>query len=166
MIINEGIGDKPTHVYKNLINLKFLFSILCLIVLLIIWQTYDNNIFIGLKMTAEYGDKEYKGAWRWIFSSLIIFSVFIGFDLLIQITGVTYNFYRLNAINLSLKIFELFLLSLFFLDSWHYIILLYIFFFTQFFCTILEVSAIVISLCITFKKYNRIRNFEVKSRYQ
>ena len=166
MIINEGIGDKPTHVYKNLINLKFLFSILCLIVLLVIWLTYDNNIFIGLKMTAEYNDSDYKKAWKWIFSSLIIFVVFLAFDLGIQITGVTYNFYRLNAINLSIKIFELFLLVLFFLDSWHYIILLYIFFFTQFFCTILEVFSLIYSLCSTFKKYNKIRNFEVKSRYQ
>ena len=166
MIINEGIGDKPTHVYKNLINLKFLFSILCLIVLLIISQTFDNNIFIGLNMTAEYGDKDYKAAWRWIVSSLIIFGVFLGVDLLIQITGVTYNFYRLNSINLSLKIFELFLLSLFFLDSWHYIILLYIFIFTQLFCTVLEVSAIITNFFSTFKKYNKIRNFEVKSKYQ
>ena len=43
------------------------------------------------------------------------------FDLVVQIIGITYNFYRLNVINLSLKIFETFLLALFFLDAWHYL---------------------------------------------
>ena len=117
-------------------------------------------------MTAEYNDSDYKKAWKWIFSSLVIFTVFLGFDLGVQITGVTYNFYRLNAINLSLKIFELFLLALFFLDSWNYMILLYIFIFTQLFCTILEIIALIEGFCSTFKKYNKIRNFEVKSKYQ
>ena len=164
MIINEGIGDKPTSVYKNLINLKFLFSIICCLILIIIWLTYENNIFTGLSMIAEREDDSFKHAWRWTLSSLIIFSVFLFIDLAIQMTGLTYNFYKLNAINISLKIFEVFLLSLFFLDSWHYLNLIYIFIVTQLFCTIFEVYAIIFSVCSTFKKYNKIRNFEVKSK--
>ena len=166
MILNEGIGDKPTHVYKNLINLKFLFSITCLLIILIIWQTYDNNIFSGLSMLAEYDKAEYRKAYKWVLASLILFIVFLAVDLGIQITGVTYNFYKLNAINLSLKIFEVFLLALYFFDSWHYIILFYIFIFTQLICSIFEIYALVFGLCSTFKKYNKIRNFEVKSKYQ
>jgi hypothetical protein len=165
MLINEGIGDKPTSVYKDLINLKFFFSILCLLLLLIIWLTYDNNIYSGLSMIAEYNDKNYKIAFIRILSCLIIFSFCLGVDLIIQITGLTYNFYKLNALNLSLKIFEVFLLSLFFLDSWHYITLFYILAFTQLICSIFEVYAIIFSLCSTFKKYQKIRNFEVKSKY-
>ena len=164
MIINEGIGDKPTSVYKNLINLKFLFSIICCLIIIIIWLTYENNIFTGLSMIAEREDDSFKHAWRWTLSSLIIFSVFLFIDLAIQMTGLTYNFYKLNAINISLKIFEVFLLSLFFLDSWHYLNLIYIFIVTQLFCTIFEVYAIIFSVCSTFKKYNKIRNFEVKSK--
>ena len=60
MIINEGIGDKPTSVYGNLINLKFLFSIICLLMILIIFVTYDNNIYAGLGMINEYNDNDYK----------------------------------------------------------------------------------------------------------
>ena len=164
MIINEGIGDKPTYVYKNLINLQFLFSILCCLILLVIWCTYYNNIFSGLNMMAEIDDSDFKSAWKWIFSSLVIFSVFLFIDLFIQIMGVTYNFYKLNSINLSLKIFEVFLLALFFLDSWHYITLLYIFI-IQLICTCFEIYSIIYSLFSTFKKYNKIRNFEVKSKY-
>ena len=95
MIINEGIGDKPTSVYKNLINLKFLFSIICCLILIIIWLTYENNIFTGLSMIAEREDDSFKHAWRWTLSSLIIFSVFLFIDLAIQMTGLTYNFYKL-----------------------------------------------------------------------
>ena len=164
MIINEGIGDKPTHVYKNLINLKFFFSIICCLILLVIWITYESNIYAGLNMMNEYNDSDYNLGWRWIISTLIIFSFFLFVDLGIQITGTTYNFYKLNAIILSLKIFEVFLLALFFLDCWHYLTLLYIFIFTQFICSIFEIYAIIFNLCSTFKKYNKIRNFEVKSK--
>ena len=43
MIINEGIGTKPIQVYKNLINLKFLFSIICVLIFLFILP--KKNIF-------------------------------------------------------------------------------------------------------------------------
>ncbi len=165
MIINEGIGNKPVYVFKNIINLKFLFSILCTLLILIIWVTYDSNIFTGLSMLSEYDDSDYKKGYKIIFSSLIVFSVLLFFDLAIQIYGVTYNFYKLNVINLSLKIFETFLLALFFLDSWHYLTLFYIFGFTQLICSSFEIYSIIFSLCSTFKKYNKIRNFEVKSKY-
>ena len=165
MIINEGIGKKPIHVYKNIINLKFLFSILCVILILIIWITYSSNIFTGLSMIAEYQDSEYKKAEKIILASLIVFTVLIFFDLVIQIIGITYNFYRLNAINLSLKIFETFLLALFFLDSWHYLNLFYILAITQLPCFIFEIYALIVAYFSTFKKYNIIRNKEVKSRY-
>ena len=116
-------------------------------------------------MLSEYDDSDYKKGYKIIFSSLIVFSVLLFFDLAIQIYGVTYNFYKLNVINLSLKIFETFLLALFFLDSWHYLTLFYIFGFTQLICSSFEIYAIIFSLCSTFKKYNKIRNFEVKSKY-
>ena len=159
MIINEGIGDKPTRVYGNLINLKFMFSIICLLMLLIIWVTYDNNIYAGLGMLNEYKDDEYKACEKIILGFLIVFVIFIGLDLFIQISGLTYNFYKLTIIILSLKIFEVFLLVFFFLDSWNYFILLYIFIFTQMICTFLEIYSLIFNLCSTFKKYNKIRNF-------
>ena len=158
MIINEGIGDKPTSVYGNLINLKFLFSIICLLMILIIFVTYDNNIYAGLGMISEYNDKDYKDCKKIILAFLILFAIFIGFDIFIQISGLTYNFYKLTVINLSLKIFEVFLLVLFFLDSWHYFHMLYIFIFTQFFCSSFEIYSLIFNLCSTFKKYNKIRN--------
>ncbi len=164
MIINEGIGDKPTRVYKDLINLKFLFSILCCLLILIIWISYDNNIYSGLNMLVEYNDDNYNFAWRCIFSCLVIFSFFLFIDLIIQMTGLTYNFYRLNAINISLKIFELFLLLLFFLDSWHYLNLYYILAITQLPCCIFEIYSLIEARFSTFKKYNIIRNKEVKTR--
>ena len=165
MINYEGIGDKPMHVYKTLINLKFLFSIFCTIIIIIIWITYDSNIYTGLSMSAEYNNDDYKDADKIIFSCLIIFSIFLFIDLVIQVIGITYNFYRLNAIILSLKIFETFLLTLFFLDSWNYVNLYYILAITQFPCFIIEISAILNAIFSTFKKYNIIRNKEVKSRY-
>ena len=165
MINYEGIGDKPMHVYKTLINLKFLFSIFCTIIIIVIWITYDSNIYTGLSMSAEYNDDDYKDADKIIFSCLIIFSIFLFIDLVIQVIGITYNFYRLNAIILSLKIFETFLLALFFLDSWNYVNLYYILAITQFPCFIIEISAILNAIFSTFKKYNIIRNKEVKSRY-
>ena len=126
------------HVYKTLINLKFLFSIFCTIIIIIIWITYDSNIYTGLSMSAEYNDDDYKDADKIIFSCLIIFSIFLFIDLVIQVIGITYNFYRLNAIILSLKIFETFLLALFFLDSWNYVNLYYILAITQFPCFIID----------------------------
>ena len=158
MIINEGIGDKPTSVYGNLINLKFLFSIICLLMILIIFVTYDNNIYAGLGMLNEYNDNDYKECKRIILAFLILFAIFIAFDIFIQISGLTYNFYKLTVINLSLKIFEVFLLVLFFLDSWNYFTIIYIFIFTQFFCSSFEIYSLIFNLCSTFKKYNKIRN--------
>lgn len=165
MLINEGIGDKPTHVYKNLVNLKFLFSIICCIILIIIILTYENNIYAGSSMMVKYNDGDYNKGWKVITAALIIFGVFLFVDLVIQITGTTYNFYKLNALNLSLKIFEVFLLALFFLESWHYVTLFFIFTVTQLICTIFEIYAIIFNFFSTFKKYNKIRNFEVKSKY-
>ena len=165
MIINEGIGNKPVHVYKNIINLKFLFSIICAIIICIIWISYDSNIFSGLSMVAEYKDSDYKFAEKIMLASLIVFSILLFFDLVVQVIGVTYNFYKLNAINLGIKIFETFLLTLFFLDAWHYVNLFYILIITQFPCFIFEIYSIIVAWFSTFKKYNIIRNKEVKSRY-
>ena len=164
MIINEGIGTKPIQVYKNLINLKFLFSIICVILILIIWVTFDTNIFAGLSMIAEYDDDDYKYAYKIILSSLIIFTVLLFFDLVVQVCGITYNFYKLNVINLSLKIFETFLLALFFLDAWHYLNLFFILGITQLPCFIFEIYSLIDARFSTFTKYNIIRNKEVKSR--
>ena len=164
MIINEGIGTKPIQVYKNLINLKFLFSIICVLLILIIWVTFDTNIFAGLSMIAEYDDDDYQYAYKIILSSLIIFTVLLFFDLVVQVCGITYNFYKLNVINLSLKIFETFLLALFFLDAWHYLNLFFILGITQLPCFIFEIYSLIDARFSTFTKYNIIRNKEVKSR--
>ena len=164
MIINEGIGTKPIHVYKNLINLKFLFSIICVLLILIIWVTFDTNIFAGLSMIAQYNDQDYKDAYIIILSSLIIFTVLLFFDLVVQVCGITYNFYKLNVINLFLKIFETFLLVLFFLDAWHYLNLFFILGITQLPCFIFEIYSLLVARFSTFTKYNIIRNKEVKSR--
>ena len=164
MIINEGIGTKPIQVYKSLINLKFLFSIICVILLLIIWISFDTNIFAGLSMIAEYDDDDYQYAYNIILSSLIIFTVLLFFDLVVQVCGITYNFYKLNVINLSLKIFETFLLALFFLDAWHYLNLFFILGITQLPCFIFEIYSLIDARFSTFTKYNIIRNKEVKSR--
>ena len=164
MIINEGIGTKPIQVYKSLINLKFLFSIICVILLLIIWISFDANIFAGLSMIAEYDDDDYQYAYKIILSSLIIFTVLLFFDLVVQVCGITYNFYKLNVINLSLKIFETFLLALFFLDAWHYLNLFFILGITQLPCFIFEIYSLIDARFSTFTKYNIIRNKEVKSR--
>ena len=164
MIINEGIGTKPIHVYKNLINLKFLFSIICVLLILIIWVTFDTNIFAGLSMIAQYNDQDYKDAYIIILSSLIIFTVLLFFDLVVQVCGITYNFYKLNVINLFLKIFETFLLALFFLDAWHYLNLFFILGITQLPCFIFEIYSLLVARFSTFTKYNIIRNKEVKSR--
>ena len=158
MIINEGIGDKPTSVYGNLINLKFMFTIICLLMIIIIFITYDNNIYVGLGMLNEYNDDDYKACKKIILAFLIVFSIFIAIDIIIQISGLNYNFYKLTIIILSLKIFEVFLLVLFFLDSWNYFTIIYIFIFTQFFCTFFEIYSLIFNLCSTFKKYNKIRN--------
>ena len=164
MIINEGIGTKPIQVYKSLINLKFLFSIICVILLLIIWISFDTNIFAGLSMIAEYDDDDYQYAYKIILSSLIIFTVLLFFDLVVQVCGITYNFYKLNVINLSLKIFETFLLALFFLYAWHYLNLFFILGITQLPCFIFEIYSLIDARFSTFTKYNIIRNKEVKSR--
>ena len=164
MIINEGIGTKPIQVYKSLINLKFLFSIICVILLLIIWISFDTNIFAGLSMIAEYDDDDYQYAYKIILSSLIIFTVLLFFDLVVQVCGITYNFYKLNVINLSLKIFETFLLALFFLDAWHYLNLFFILGITQLPCFIFEIYSLIDARFSTFTKYNIIRNKEVKSK--
>ena len=164
MIINEGIRTKPIQVYKSLINLKFLFSIICVILLLIIWISFDTNIFAGLSMIAEYDDDDYQYAYKIILSSLIIFTVLLFFDLVVQVCGITYNFYKLNVINLSLKIFETFLLALFFLDAWHYLNLFFILGITQLPCFIFEIYSLIDARFSTFTKYNIIRNKEVKSR--
>ena len=164
MIINEGIRTKPILVYKSLINLKFLFSIICVILLLIIWISFDTNIFAGLSMITEYDDDDYQYAYKIILSSLIIFTVLLFFDLVVQVCGITYNFYKLNVINLSLKIFETFLLALFFLDAWHYLNLFFILGITQLPCFIFEIYSLIDARFSTFTKYNIIRNKEVKSR--
>jgi len=115
-------------------------------------------------MIAQYNDQDYKDAYIIILSSLIIFTVLLFFDLVVQVCGITYNFYKLNVINLFLKIFETFLLALFFLDAWHYLNLFFILGITQLPCFIFEIYSLLVARFSTFTKYNIIRNKEVKSR--
>ena len=120
--------------------------------------------FYNASLIAEYDDDDYQYAYKIILSSLIIFTVLLFFDLVVQVCGITYNFYKLNVINLSLKIFETFLLALFFLDAWHYLNLFFILGITQLPCFIFEIYSLIDARFSTFTKYNIIRNKEVKSR--
>ncbi len=132
-----------------------------MILLIMIWLTKETYIYAGLGLYGKNGTADYKFAFNLFLAGLIIFTFFISIDLIIQFTGVTFNFYKLNVINLSLKIFELYLLALFYLDSWHHVTIYYICAVTQLPCAIFEIYAIIHSICTTFKKYNKILANEV-----
>ena len=156
MIRDDGINRANPSQYRSLTSLKFLFLIITIILTLMIWFSFDYNIFTGLPLDAERHKNEgstssstssntdgtienyeidytedYKKAYKIVVSGLSFQSIFITIEFIIQITGLTYYFNQGNAIIVMLKIFESFLLFYYFIDAWHYVIIWYIFIVTN-----------------------------------
>jgi hypothetical protein len=132
--------QKASH---TLVQIKFVFSIIKIILLICIYFTYDENIFSGLSLSDERLNENYlkaRAMYQYfilhsLLSGLTFFAIFLVGDLILQIIGITYNFKKNNVIcNIllltlasSLHIFSVFLLIYFILDNWHYVTIWYIF---------------------------------------
>lgn len=148
--------------FHTVIKLKFLFTIIKIILLLCIYFTYDENLFAGLSLINVRNDDKYMQARATFIPGITFFAVFTLADLFIQLLGFTYKFHKINIINLSLHIFSVYLLLYFILDAWHYVTIWYIFVITQFPQTLMELYAFLYALFYEWLVYNKIRNNTIK----
>jgi hypothetical protein len=161
MIQDKGISTTTPNQFKSIISFKFCFTLLTIIELFSIFYTRDFNIFTGLNILAVRNDSDYKKAKRIFLAFLIIYIIIKIFDTLLQISGLAYNYLKINCINMMLHLLEMVLLGYFFMDSWHYIAIIHIFV-IEFICFLMDVFAVVHSVLFQFNKYNKIRANDVR----
>ena len=145
-----------------IIQLKFILSVMKIILLLSIFFTQDENIFSGLAMTDEKNGANYNYARGVILSGIAIFFVAVVVEMLIQLTGYTLRYNKNNIIIICLSIFSLMMLLFFIIDQVHYFVIWYIFIVTQITPLILEVYGFIDSSLFFSYKYNKIKNLELK----
>jgi ABC-type Fe3+-siderophore transport system permease subunit len=162
MIQDKGISTTTPNQFKSVISFKFCFSLITCVEIISIFCTYEFNIFTGLSIKAEKNDKDYNKAKDIILSGLIIYSVFKVLDIFLQISGLIYNYLKINCISMMLHLLEMVLLGYFYMDSWHYLIIWYIFIVTELICFCMEVCSLLHSVMFQFNKYNKIRANDVK----
>lgn len=163
MLKNDGVNKTNPSQFKSITSFKFFLTMLCVILILTIWCSFDNNIFTGLSLKAQRNDDDdYNDAYTIVVVGLSFFSAFLIIDFIVVLTGTTYCFNNLNILNVMLKAFEVFLLFYFYVDAWHYVVIWYIFIVTQLPCTIFEIYGIIYEFFYEFSKYNKIRANEIK----
>ena len=163
MIQDKGISTTTPNQFKSVISFKFCFSLLTCIEIISIWCTYEFNIFTGLSIRAEKeNDDDFKKAKKIIIAGLIVYSIFKILDIFLQISGLIYNYLKINCITMMLHLLEMVLLGYFYMDSWHYLIIWYILIVTEFICFCMEVLSLLHSVMFQFNKYNKIRANDVK----
>ena len=156
-----SVSRQPVNL-MFLSKIKFLFAIIKLILVICVYLTYDENVFSGLNILATRGDDNYMKARAVLLTGISFFGVFLLTQLIIIITGFTYNFNKNNIIILSLDIFSIYLLCYFIFDGWHYVIIWYIFIVTQFPQTIMEVWSVISAIFNDAVKYRKLKNMELK----
>lgn len=162
MNLNDSIMKSSKGGIFFIIQLKFILSVMKIILLLCIFFTEDENIFSGLAMTDEKNGANYNYARGIILSGLAIFFVSVLAEMLIQLTGYTLRYYKNNIIIICLSIFSLMMLLFFIIDQVHYIVIWYILIVTQITPLILEVYGFIDSTLFFSYKYNKIKNLELK----
>ena len=154
---HKKLKNRNNDPVEDLAKLKLIFTILCFLLVILIWFSKDNFIRSGINKKVTKNDLKYINAYIWMISTLCCFSFTLIIDLYLQLKKTGYIFYRLNAVNLSFKVFELFLLAFFYFGTWHYFGLFIIFLTTQTVCFFCELYIILYSLCHDFPKYQRLK---------
>ena len=162
MIKDEGLNKVNPSTFQNITSIKAFLSMLCVLLLIMIWCSFENNIFTGLSLLSVRKDSDYDDAHTIVLVGLIFFSIFLCIDFVIVLTGLTFNFNKLNIMNVMLKSLEVFLMMYYYIDAWHYVIIWYIFIVTELPCTIFEVYGIIFGMIFEFRKYDKIRANEIK----
>ena len=162
MNINDGIAGSYKRVFCLIIQLKYLFAIIKLILIICIYLTYDENIFSGLSILDERLENNYMKARAILLLGITIFGISCLVEIFILLLGFTFNFNKNNAIILSLNIFSVYLLLYFIVDNWHYVTIWYIFVVAQFPQTVLESYGLLVSALFDISKYQKMKNFTLK----
>lgn len=145
-----------------IVQLRFIFSILKIILLICIYFTKDEYIFSGLSMSDERNGDNYSKAAGIFMSGITLFMISLIVELLIQFTGYTVRHKKNNLICLCLNIFSIMLLVFYILGGVHFLVIWYIFIFTQIPNTLLEVYGIFSSFIFFSQKYDKIKNSHLK----
>lgn len=90
---------QETTKFKLLIQLKFLFCIFRIILIICVYNTYEENIFAGLGVLVNRTDTLFLEAQGIAFIGVLITLICMAIDISIQMTGVTFNYNRINIIS-------------------------------------------------------------------
>ena len=166
MIKDEGINNTTPSQFQSIAIIKFLLFILSSLFLIILFFSYDNNIFIGLSIAEAMvnnvlNSKAYKYAYKRTISGLIVTSILAFFDFIFQIMGYNYNYNIFNIVTAMIKSFEVFLLYFYYIDSWHYYCIYHIMC-CQFICTGIEMYIVIYSIFFGSISYDRIRSNDIR----
>jgi hypothetical protein len=166
MIKDEGLNNTTPSQFQSIAIVKFLLFILSSLFLIILFFSYDSNIFTGLTIDESmvdnvYHSKPYTKAYDSTISGLIITSILAFFDFIFQIFGYNYNYNIFNIVTAMTKTFEVFLLYFYYIDSWHYYCIFHIMCF-QFICTGIELYIFIYGICFGSVIYDKIRSNDIR----
>lgn len=147
--------------YTLLIELKFLFLIIKIILVICVYLTYDENIFSGLSLVEERDSDKYNTARSSLLAAISFFSILAIGELFITISGYTYNFNKNNILIVSLNIFAIYLLGYFIFDAWHYVTIWYIFIVAEFPQAVMEGYGFFSAVSQQLLKYNKMRELSL-----
>lgn len=143
--------------YTLLIELKFLFLMIKIILVICVYLTYDENIFSGLSLVEERDSDKYHTARSSLLAAISFFSILATGELFITISGYTYNFNKNNILIVSLNIFAIYLLGYFIFDAWHYVTIWYIFIVAEFPQAAMEGYGFFSAVSQQLFRYNKMR---------
>jgi len=92
------IGKEATN-FKLLIQLKFLFSLFRVILIICVYNTYEENLFRGLGSLVDRNSILFKEAWVIAFVGVLVTLFCMALDISIQLSGVTFNYNKVNIIS-------------------------------------------------------------------
>ena len=88
--------------FKILIQLKFLFCIFRVILIITVYNTYEENIFAGLGVLISRNNTLFAEAWTIAFIGVLATVFCMAIDISIQMSGVTFNYNKVNIISIHI----------------------------------------------------------------
>jgi hypothetical protein len=156
----RSVSSQPKK-YTLLIELKFLFLMIKIILVICVYLTYDENIFSGLSLVDERDNDKYNQARATLLSAISFFAILAIGELFITLSGYTYNFNKNNILIVSLNIFAIYLLGYFIFDAWHYVTIWYIFIVAEFPQAVMEGYGFFSAVGQQLFRYNKMRQLTI-----
>lgn len=127
MKVNKANKKDITSAKNFLHQFEFLSLIIRLIILLMIYINNDEFIFSGLGLISNQSSTFYSEGRRILLVGISFNLLFTLLDLVLIYVGILYNYSKASLVNCYFSVFGNIILVYFYIDSWHFVTIWYIF---------------------------------------